>query len=58
MKFALIFVALIVYSLSIRVTIDEFGAVRNKDFLGAHLVNQEALYAAIKAVNASTDYVK
>lgn len=37
----------------IRVTIDQFGALRNKDYLGAHLVNQKALYDAIKAVNAS-----
>lgn len=44
--------------LSIRVTIDDFGGIPNKDYLGAQLTNQKALYAAYKAVNESTDSVR
>ena len=54
----MLIILLVSSSLSIRVSIDQFGAVHNKDYLGAHLTNQAALYKAIKAVNESSDTVK
>lgn len=58
MKQVILVLVVTVLSLSIRVTIDDFGAVRNKDYLGAHLTNQKALYSALKAVNTSNDTVR
>ena len=55
----LIALTILILSVSaIRVSIDHYGAVRNKDYLGAHLINQKALYAAIADVNASTDTIR
>lgn len=54
----LLFALLALSILCIRVTIDDFGGVPNKDYLGAHIINQKALYAAYAAVNASSDTIK
>lgn len=59
--FMKVFVVLAIILLAvsgIRVRIDSFGAIKDKDYLGVHLINQKALYAAIAAVNASTDTIK
>lgn len=58
MKPIFILAVLVISCSCIRVTIDSYGALRNKDYLGAHLVNQKAIRDAIKAVNQSSDTVK
>lgn len=58
MRRFIVLAALFLMVISIRVTIDDFGAVPNKDYLGAHIINQKALYAAYAAVNASSDPIR